>query len=99
AVRVEGPLVASATGAAELGVFGHGQARSLHRDRRESRVAGNFRSEISRAIDAGERENVRQVRRVMHRAREIYFDLLKKKNCQQASISPTNVQNQLARFR
>ena len=63
-VRAQGPFVASAAGAAALGCQRLGQAGTLHRNRREQRLARRFRGEIFDPPDAGQREDVRQIRRV-----------------------------------
>jgi 2,3-bisphosphoglycerate-independent phosphoglycerate mutase len=62
---LQGPFVASAAGAAALGVQRLGQAGTLHRNRREQRLARRVPGEIPHPPDAGEREDVRQVRRVI----------------------------------
>ena len=75
-MRGQGPLVAPATGAVALGVERLGQTRALHGDGRELRLAWRVRSKIFDPADAGQRADVRQIRRVKtfwRRARQKLF--------------------------
>jgi 2,3-diphosphopglycerate-independent phosphoglycerate mutase len=63
-VRNQRPFMASAAGVAALGGERFGQAGTFHRDRRELRFARRVQIEIFDPPDAGQCENVRQVRRV-----------------------------------
>ena len=64
AVRAQGPFLASAAGAAALRDQRLGQAGTVHRNRRQQRLAGHLPGEIPHPPHAGQREDVRQVRRV-----------------------------------
>ena len=58
AVRGQGPLVASAAGAAGLAAVRLGQAGAVHGDGGEPRLAGGVRGQISDPPDAGQRADV-----------------------------------------